>query len=489
MSYDLGPSLLLNLPTMDLSTLASPCGSMLNSPSIETPCLKKIKGTTIPQNGLSQADQLELIQQEFNVESVPSTFDVKEFINAKIDKHNLENPFYVVDIGVIKKKLMEWREELPRVEPFYAIKCNPHPAVIRTLKSYGIGFDCASKTEISTIVETFGVDSSKVIFANPCKPPTHLQYAKEHGVDMMTFDNLPELIKIKQNHPEAKLILRVLTDDSSSICRFGSKFGAPPQHIPVLLRKALELGLQVVGLSFHVGSGCLSSQAFVDAVQYAHRVFHQAMDLGIKMSILDIGGGFPGATDPYPHPSFKDIAAALRPVLDDLFPADLGVRIIAEPGRYFAAESHTLAVCVYARRDVQLEKEELGLVSLEDNCIAFPDGNPEDESMLAPDFLYYVNDGVYGSFNCIFFDHAQVTPLPVCDKEAGVELSRATIFGPTCDSMDCIIKNFMMPKLEVGEWLYFKEMGAYTSAAASKFNGFDRPAMFFVDSYIKIYPG
>jgi len=300
----------------------------------------------------------------------------------------------------------------------------------------------------------------------------------------MTFDNSAELEKIKKHYPGAKLILRILTDDSSSICRFGSKFGAPPQHIPLLLEKVVKLGLNLVGVSFHVGSGCLSATAFVDAVRRAHRVFQQAAEMGMPaLTLLDIGGGFPGSSETFPHPSFKDIAAALRPVLDELFPPERGVHIMAEPGRYFAAETHTLAVCVYARRDVEMELQDAKISPEEQKSTV--DTLAEDESMAKPDYLYYVNDGVYGSFNCLFFDHAKVTPLPVRPLRDGETTWRSTLFGPTCDSLDCIAKNELLPKMEVGEWLYFKEMGAYTIAAASKFNGFSHPDMFFVDSFQK----
>lgn len=430
--------------------------------------------------------ELEDISVDFGVECVPSDFNVRQYIDYKIEASCLEDPFYVVDVGVVKKRLCQWRQELPRVEPFYAMKCNPHPAIVRTLRALGIGFDCASKAEIQTIVEELRVHPSKVIFANPCKPPTHLQYARARGVELMTFDNAPELEKIKKHYPNAKLVLRILTDDSSSICRFGSKFGAPPQHIPVLLEKVNKLGLKLVGVSFHVGSGCLSTIAFVDAVRRAHRVFQQVKEMGMApLTLLDIGGGFPGSSDTGPHPAFKDIAAALRPALDECFPPESGIHIIAEPGRFFAAETHTLAVCVYARRDVEMEMIQDAKNAEEQKPTAAVETLPEDESLSKPDYLYYVNDGVYGSFNCLFFDHAKVNPLPVRALREGETTWRSTIFGPTCDSLDCIAKNEMLPKMEVGDWLYFKEMGAYTIAAASKFNGFSHPDMFFVDSFTK----
>jgi len=200
----------------------------------------------------------------------------------------------------------------------------------------------------------------------------------------------------------------------------------------------------VVGVSFHVGSGCMSVQSFADAVHNAHEVFQEAAKVGYYMTMLDLGGGWPGTNDG--HISFPEIANHIRPLLDELFPPE--VKIIAEPGRYFVAESHTLVVNVFAKRTV-LNRE-----------------NPDDKQ-----FLYYINEGVYQSFNCIFFDHCEPKPV-VLDPRGREGLFKCTIFGPTCDSMDCIGKDLLLPELEVGDWLYFNNMGAYTVAAASSFNGF-----------------
>jgi len=317
---------------------------------------------------------------------------------------------------------------------------------------------------------------------------------------MMTFDNIAELEKIHKYYPEAQVVLRLLTDDSSSICRFGTKFGAPPHHVSILIQRCIDLHLDLIGLSFHVGSGCLSANAFVSAVTYAHKVFSLASQMGVKLSMLDIGGGFPGLTDASPHPSFTDIAKVLRPALDDLFPESSGVRLIAEPGRFFAAEGLTLAVCVYAKRDVQLERKNMGdlgkYLSLKEKAEGEEEKEEEEqkeeeeeESMNKPDYLYYVNDGVYGSFNCIMFDHAKVEAIPLNPSGNCDDLYRSVIFGPTCDSLDCIAKDVMLPKIEVGEWMYFKEMGAYTVAAASRFNGFNGPSLFFIDTVPTLLPG
>lgn len=382
------------------------------------------------------------IVNKFEVESFTST--VEEIIEEKInleDGFEKEEALYIIDLGVVLKKYKQWVKYLPRVKPFYAIKCNPNPAIVRTLASLGVNFDCASKQEIQQILGS-GINASRIIYANPTKMKSHINFAKGVGVDLMTFDNMAELEKVSECFPDARLVLRIITDDSNSVCKFSTKFGAPMDQTFNLLKRAKELCLNVVGVSFHVGSGCMSTKSFVAAIQSAHRVFKQGEELGFDFKVLDLGGGWPGTDDD--GICFTEIADCIRPVLDEYFPPE--VDIIAEPGRYFAAECHTLAVNVFAKR-------------------VMPDENGGKK------FLYYINDGVYQSFNCIFFDH--VHPKPLVFKQNGrTEQFKCTIFGPTCDSMDCIAKDILMPELEVGEWLYFKNMGAYTTAAASPFNGF-----------------
>jgi len=281
---------------------------------------------------------------------------------------------------------------------------------------------------------------------------SHIAYAKSSGVEMMTFDNSFELHKIAECYPGAKLLLRIITDDSQSVCRFSTKFGAPLPQCDSLMALAKELGLNLMGVSFHVGSGCMSTQSFAAALYSAHSVFKMAEKYGFHLSMLDLGGGWPGTDDGLIK--FDEIANCIRPILDDLFPE---TELIAEPGRYFVAESHTLAVNVFAKRQLLTETN-------------------------TKQFLYYINDGVYQSFNCIFFDHLHPKPLLFTPPKSPEE-SRCTIFGPTCDSMDCIAKDIMLPELEVGDWLYFKNMGAYTVAAASPFNGFkSHPTTFYIES-------
>jgi ornithine decarboxylase len=370
-----------------------------------------------------------------------------------IPKHR--TAFNFVDLGVVVDKYLLWKRKLPRAEPFYAIKSNPDPEIANTLFVLGAGFDCASRGEIKQVLE-MGCPPEKIIFANPCKHPDHLTYAKDHGVEMMTFDNMQELDKIQTYYPEAKLVLRILPDDSFSLMPFGIKFGATFEDAVKLVERCKEMQMNLIGVSFHVGSGCFSSVGWVEALKLARRVFDEAARLGFDLDFLDLGGGWPGHENG--ALKFANIGDDISPIIDQLFPAH--VRVIGEPGRFFCAECTSLAVTVVSKR----ERIIAGAVGQE----------PEREMQ------YYINDGVYGSFNCIMFDHAHPEPAFLVSNVNDRPLQQACIFGPTCDSMDCVVKKIMLPEHHVGEWMYFPYNGSYTGAAASEFNGFPKPKNHYV---------
>lgn len=317
------------------------------------------------------------------------------------------------------------------------------------------------QAEIDSILE-LGVGPSNIIYANPCKTKGFVKHAFQVGVDLMTFDNEPELFKVAELHPNAKMVLRIKVDDSHAVCRFSAKFGAEVADAGRLLGLAKQLGVDVVGVSFHVGSGCEDAISYNKAIADARYVFDLAQDMGFEMTILDLGGGWPGTSNP--KVSFEEIAKVCSAALETYFPEEdaLGyknnVTVIAEPGRFYVASAFTLATMIIAKRPVTGEHGEKGM-------------------------MYYLNDGVYGSFNCTIFDHWVVEPVPFLDEEHdaqhGVvrEPHLTTLWGPTCDSMDLIKKDVMLPEMDIGEWLIFKEMGAYTIAAASTFNGFQLPSL------------
>jgi ornithine decarboxylase len=340
--------------------------------------------------------------------------------------------------------------------------------VVKLLASLGCGFDCASKQEIQQVLDA-GVEANRIVYANPCKQASFVRYAAQQNVSRMTFDNAEELAKIKKFYPDAELILRILTDDSMSLCQLGLKFGAPLHTVENLLQTAKDLELNVIGVSFHVGSGCLDENAFGDAVLRARKIFDQATQMGFNFTLLDVGGGFPGA-DVKDGITFEKVAAVLGPIVDRLFPAD--IRVIAEPGRYYVASAFTICTNIIARRSV-----------------TSPDAEVE-KIKEAEQYMYYVNDGMYGSFNCIIFDHQVVHPKvltkndefmfgqDVCEPEF-----ESSVWGPTCDSIDCLNKSTRLPKLEPGDWLYYENMGAYTICAASQFNGFKKSEVVYTNTF------
>jgi len=295
-----------------------------------------------------------------------------------------------------------------------------------------------------------GVDPTRIIYAQPCKTNSYVRYAAQQGVKQMTFDNADELHKVKKLYPGAELFLRICTDDSSSLCRLSLKFGAAMDSTDELLALAKELDLNVVGISFHVGSGASDPLAFLKAVQDARSVFDQAAGHGLPLHTLDVGGGFCGET-------FEDMAAVLREALDQYIPSHIS--IIGEPGRYYVSSAFTLAAHIIARRTI------------------------EHSSTHEKSYMLYLNDGLYGNFSSIMFDHqnpvAQVLrsggrsyydTIASKDSADGIEYS---IWGPTCDGIDRITESIRFDHtLDVGDWLYFENMGAYTKCSATKFNGF-----------------
>jgi len=229
---------------------------------------------------------------------------------------------------------------------YLAVKCNPDPYVLRLLAALGTGFDCASNGEISQVLKISGgvmMDRSRILFANPCKATSSIRNAAKVGVEMMTFDNADELYKISRTHGCAKLIVRILTDDSKSLCKLGIKFGASLLNVPALLAKARELRLDVIGVSFHVGSGCYDPSTYTDAVMRARRAFDMGKEVGYDFRLLDVGGGFEDGL-------FERAAAVLTSAIDRYFPERDGIKIIAEPGRFYVSKAFSLATNIIARR-------------------------------------------------------------------------------------------------------------------------------------------
>lgn len=310
-------------------------------------------------------------------------------------------------------------------------------------------FVCTIKSEVESVLNC-GAGPKSIIFANCCKPNQFIRFVRTVGVDLMTFDNEDELLKVKQLFPSARLVLRIKADDSQSTSKLGLKFGAEVSDFEYLLRRAKYLSLNVIGIAFHVGSGCQSTDPYADAIRKARMAFNSGLNFGFKMTLLDIGGGFPGS-DRSPV-NFETIATFINRQLDEYFPRTDDLTIIAEPGRYYAMSAFDLITFITSKRVLK-------------SC----DGK---------ECMYYINDGLYGSFSSVVTGNKVVEPIPIANREPDLkirDICRSVLWGPTCDSYDCVRKDFRMPEMFVGEWIRFKDMGSYSLSAASHFNGIPLP--------------
>jgi ornithine decarboxylase len=385
-------------------------------------------------------DELTQIISDHSVRIFSEGESVYDIITAVISDSNIEDkPFFIVDLSEVARAYERFEELLPGVEVFYAAKCNSDPVILKVLVTKGCKFDVASHGEMSTVLEHTGPE--RLLLAHPIKDCNTLKYARAVDVDWMTFDSDNELLKLKLHHPEAKLLLRLKVDDTGSACRFSCKFGADQTDVRRLLALAQTLALHVVGFSFHVGSGCVNASLYETAIRQALDALALATEYGMDATVVDIGGGFSSET-------FEAAAAVIRPLVE----SHKWVRWMAEPGRLLVNDSSTLVVSVVGKKEVS------GL-----------DGR---------EFVYYVNDSVYGSFNNTIFDKRKVVPLPFNERD-GVTF-KSKVYGNTCDGIDLVCGECQLPSLAVGEKLFVERMGAYSSSAASCFNGFDRACTVYV---------
>ena len=356
-------------------------------------------------------------------------------IRAAIKKHG--SPLMLISREALRQQFDRFNRYLSNVTPYYAIKANPYPEIIKTFVKLGSGFDVASANEMKLVL-SLGADPKKVIFANTIKTLEDITYAYKQGVKFMTFDNEPELYKIARGCPGARVLVRIKVENVGSTVELSLKFGADPDQAIFLLKKAKSLGLHPAGVAFHVGSQCVNVENYVKALDIAASIFNGAKQIGLELDTLDIGGGFPiRHFDSDGHISFQEIAGYIKKKARRLF--DKKVKFIAEPGRFFAGPSGTLVTQVVGR--------------------TFRNNRN----------YYYLNDGVYADFSGIVFDHCRYEYKTLRRGQKFL----STLAGPTCDSFDTISLNEDLPELEVGNIVYVKNIGAYSCASAVPgFNGF-----------------
>jgi ornithine decarboxylase len=355
------------------------------------------------------------------------------------------SPLLIVDCERVRAQLRKLRRALPRVDLHYALKPLPHPAVVRTVVEEGGYLDLATTGEVQ-LAQRLGVEPQRCIHTHPIKRDEDIRNALNFGVRTFVADNPDEVRKFAHLRGQADLMLRVSFRSPGAVCDLSRKFGCDPEDVLGLARLGAELGIEVRGLSFHVGSQAADSGKHVEAIEACARLLAAGRreKLGL-FDTLDIGGGFP---IDYMQP-VADIARFCAPIRAVLAKLPRRIRVIAEPGRYIVGPAAIGVASVMGR--------------------AQREGH----------WWYYLDDGLYSSYSGQLYDHAR---YPVEALREGGERLPAVLAGPTCDSIDVIAENLMLPKLEPGDLIVGHSMGAYTWASASEFNFFARATVVSVNS-------
>jgi len=352
-------------------------------------------------------------------------------------------PLVVVDHDAIRQNYATFKRYLPRVQAYYAVKANPAPEIVQTLYKAGASFDVASFPEFMLVYELIRRRPArerqefvwdKIVYANPVKAKETLEELNKYK-PLVTFDNRTEIGKVQEHAPTAGLLVRIRVPNTGSMVELSSKFGCEPGEAVALIEEARDAGLVVEGLSFHVGSQCTNFENFVQALNMSAAVMEEAKSRGFELKILDIGGGFPVRYNRHVAP-FSLLAKKINTEIDRLFPKEM--EIIAEPGRFFVATAVTSIATVIGK--------------------AVRDGKT----------CYYIDDSVYHTFSGIIFDHC---PYHVKSFRKG-ETEVCAVFGQTCDGLDTISQSEVLPDLRLDDLVYSEDIGAYSNASATWFNGF-----------------
>jgi ornithine decarboxylase len=389
-----------------------------------------------------------------NAASAPRALALPKHVDAIVARLRPEEPLHCLRPATIAGAARAFLAAFPG-ETLYAVKCNPEPAVLRALHRGGVRrFDCASIGEVRLVRSMF--EDAPIAFMHPVKPRAAIREAWErHGVRDFVLDSAEELAKILAETGGGEgigLVVRLALPKGGAVYDLSGKFGAVPEEAAALLRAARPHAAKL-GVSFHVGSQCLDPSAYARAIALAAEVIRAA---GVKVELIDVGGGFPVA---YPDVVPPPLAAFTTAVAIALAENGLsGLELWAEPGRALVAGGTSVVVQVQHRRGATL----------------------------------FVNDGVYGALSDAGAPGFRF-PARLIRPGQGSErpLAPFAFFGPTCDSVDHMKGPFLLPEdVREGDWIELGQLGAYGGALRTAFNGLDRAAIVeVVDAPLLETPG
>lgn len=351
-------------------------------------------------------------------------------------KKGYQKPFLLVDSNIIRNKTQRFKTAMPRVHPHYAVKANPDRRVLEALIEEGTGFEIASIAELDLLLD-LGVLAHEIFYSNPMKSRAYLEYAAAKGVEWFVIDSVEELRKIVSVKADAKMYLRIDTPNIGSDWPLAGKFGTHLGDIHEIIQEASELGADLAGVTFHVGSQCRNPQNWRVGIERAKKVFDDMRAMGLKPRLLNIGGGYP-VRHTKPIPSIEVIANVINEAIADLPDS---IRIMAEPGRYLVSDS-AYFVCRIVGTATRNGKK----------------------------WMYW-DAGMFGGV----IEITEGLRYEIITDRSGNPTSWS-VAGPTCDSVDVLVHDMMLPSdMQEGDFIYIPNAGAYTTAYASNFNGFPLP--------------
>jgi ornithine decarboxylase len=356
------------------------------------------------------------------------------------------NPVYCVKPAALRAAAARFLEGFPG-RTLYAVKCNPHPVILQTLHEAGIvHFDGASIPEIAA-VRGLGVGTS-VYYMHPVKTRDAILTAYTvYNVRHFVVDHPDELEKIRYETNQAKdlmILVRFATPGGVARYELSQKFGATPSVAADLLRQVAEAGCKG-GLAFHVGSQCLSPDAYRQGIGVAADIAKRA---GVTIDYLDVGGGFPATYVNDVPPPLDDFFAAIRRGIEEARLPETCI-LMCEPGRALVASGLSLVV------QVQLRKES----------------------------SIYINDGIYHSLSeTVTGGLSHPVRTIRAEGQLAPEMRNFRVYGPTCDSLDVLPQPYFLPEdIREGDWIEIDQVGAYSNALVTKFNGFSPDTFVIVE--------
>ena len=347
-----------------------------------------------------------------------------------------DQPVILIHGDTIRHKADRFQAALPRVTPHFAVKSNPDPRVLGLLDAKGVKFEIASREELDSLL-ALDVPAKEIFYSNPIKSVAYLTYAAECGVEWYVVDAVEELEKIHSIKPDAKVYLRIHTPNEGSHFQLADKFGAHSDDIARVIARATQLGVDLAGVTFHVGSQCTNLENWRSGIRRAREVFDQMIAAGLSPRLLNLGGGYPVDLSS-PVPSIESIAEVINRELE-AFPPE--VHVIAEPGRYLVAEAGMFV------------------------CQVIGNTQRQGKNWL------YLDAGFYGGL----IELKDGLEFVIHTDRQG-PLVPWILAGPTCDSADICTDSQPLPAdLRAGDLLYIQNAGAYSNACACRFNGFPLP--------------